>query len=154
MTARYNSQPQPNMGKNEPIFDPSCIRCNSSELDVITPVHTKYAKFGQYSTVISCFSCFVRRDRLTLIHTISTIHGFHINELAWKSVARGDRYESPYLAKATPFMESQKGQFSRLLISTQETHTLCVFDQLPVVSWRRAKYKQMYGLKSTLTVSR
>ena len=36
----------------------------------------------------------------------------------------------------------------------QETHTLCVFDQLPVVSWRRAKYKQMYGLKSTLTVSR
>ena len=38
--------------------------------------------------------------------------------------------------------------------SPQETHTLCVFDQLPVVSWRRAKYKQMYGLKSTLTVSR
>ena len=37
---------------------------------------------------------------------------------------------------------------------SQETHTLCVFDQLPVVSWRRAKYKQMYGLKSTLTVSR
>ena len=36
----------------------------------------------------------------------------------------------------------------------QETHTLCVFNQLPVVSWRRAKYKQMYGLKSTLTVSR
>ena len=36
----------------------------------------------------------------------------------------------------------------------QETHTLCVFDRLPVVSWRRAKYKQMYGLKSTLTVSR
>ena len=36
----------------------------------------------------------------------------------------------------------------------QETHTLGVFDQLPVVSWRRAKYKQMYGLKSTLTVSR
>ena len=38
--------------------------------------------------------------------------------------------------------------------SPQETHTLCVFDRLPVVSWRRAKYKQMYGLKSTLTVSR
>ena len=37
---------------------------------------------------------------------------------------------------------------------SQETHTLCVFDRLPVVSWRRAKYKQMYGLKSTLTVSR
>ena len=36
----------------------------------------------------------------------------------------------------------------------QETHTLCVFDWLPMVSWRRAKYKQMYGLKSTLTVSR
>ena len=35
----------------------------------------------------------------------------------------------------------------------QETHTLCVFDRLPVVSWRRAKYKQMYELKSTLTVS-
>ena len=27
------------------------------------------------------------------------------------------------------------------------------FYWLPVVSWRRAKYKQMYGLKSTLTVS-
>ena len=40
------------------------------------------------------------------------------------------------------------------LFNPQETHTLCVFDQLPVVSWRRAKYKQMYGLKSTLTVSR
>ena len=40
------------------------------------------------------------------------------------------------------------------LFATQETHTLCVFDRLPVVSWRRAKYKQMYGLKSTLTVSR
>ena len=40
------------------------------------------------------------------------------------------------------------------LEKAQETHTLCVFDQLPVVSWRRAKYKQMYGLKSTLTVSR
>ena len=39
-------------------------------------------------------------------------------------------------------------------IFTQETHTLCVFDRLPVVSWRQAKYKQMYGLKSTLTVSR
>ena len=37
---------------------------------------------------------------------------------------------------------------------TQETHTRCVFDRLPVVSWRRVKYKQMYGLKSTLTVSR
>ena len=36
----------------------------------------------------------------------------------------------------------------------QETHTLCVFDRLPVVSLRRAKYKQMYGLNSTLTVSR
>ena len=36
----------------------------------------------------------------------------------------------------------------------KETHTLCVFYGLPVVSWRRAKYKQMYGLKSTLTVSR
>ena len=32
----------------------------------------------------------------------------------------------------------------------QETHTLCVFDRLPVVSWRRAKYKQMYGLKKPL----
>ena len=40
------------------------------------------------------------------------------------------------------------------LVASQETHTLCVFDRLPVVSWRRAKYKQMYGLKSTLTVSR
>ena len=40
------------------------------------------------------------------------------------------------------------------LVQAQETHTLCVFDRLPVVSWRRAKYKQMYGLKSTLTVSR
>ena len=40
------------------------------------------------------------------------------------------------------------------LLTPQETHTLCVFDRLPVVSWRRAKYKQMYGLKSTLTVSR
>ena len=39
-------------------------------------------------------------------------------------------------------------------IFAQETHTLCVFDRLPEVSWRRAKYKQMYGLKSTLTVSR
>ena len=39
-------------------------------------------------------------------------------------------------------------------VPAQETHTLCVFDRLPVVSWRRAKYKQMYGLKSTLTVSR
>ena len=39
-------------------------------------------------------------------------------------------------------------------VRPQETHTLCVFDRLPVVSWRRAKYKQMYGLKSTLTVSR
>ena len=36
----------------------------------------------------------------------------------------------------------------------QETHTLFVFDRLPVVSWHRVKYKQMYGLKSTLTVSR
>ena len=33
----------------------------------------------------------------------------HINELAWKSVVRGDLYESPHLATATPFMESQKG---------------------------------------------
>ena len=41
-----------------------------------------------------------------------------------------------------------------VVVRAQETHTLCVFDQLPVVSWRRAKYKQMYGLKSTLTVSR
>ena len=40
-----------------------------------------------------------------------------------------------------------------LLIKSQETHTLCVFDQLPVVSWRRAKYKQMYGLKSTKLIS-
>ena len=40
------------------------------------------------------------------------------------------------------------------LACAQETHTLCVFDRLPVVSWRRAKYKQMYGLKSTLTVFR
>ena len=39
-------------------------------------------------------------------------------------------------------------------VTSQETHTLCVFDRLPVVSWRRAKCKQMYGLKSTLTVSR
>ena len=43
----------------------------------------------------------------------------HISELAWKSVVRGDLYESPYLAKATPFMESQKGQYSRLLISSK-----------------------------------
>ena len=43
---------------------------------------------------------------------------------------------------------------SSMHIWPQETHTLCVFDRLPVVSWRRAKYKQMYGLKSTLTVSR
>ena len=40
------------------------------------------------------------------------------------------------------------------IVLPQDTHTLCVFDRLPVVSWRRAKYKQMYGLKSTLTVSR
>ena len=39
---------------------------------------------------------------------------------------------------------------TRSLETPQETHTLCVFDRLPVVSWRRAKYKQMYGLKSTL----
>ena len=44
----------------------------------------------------------------------------HINELAWKSVIRGDLYESPYLAKATPFMDSQKGQYSRLLISSKQ----------------------------------
>ena len=44
--------------------------------------------------------------------------------------------------------------FESVTVLSQETHTLCVFDQLPVVSWRRAKYKQMYGLKSTLTVSR
>ena len=50
----------------------------------------------------------------------------HINELAWKSVVRGDLYESPYLAKATPFMESQKGQYSRLLISSNRI----VFSQL------------------------
>ena len=31
--------------------------------------------------------------------------GNSIYELAWKSVVRGDLYESPYLAKATPFME-------------------------------------------------
>ena len=49
-----------------------------------------------------------------------------------------------------------EGDVNWLLTQTdpQETHTLCVFDQLPVVSRRRAKYKQMYGLKSTLTVSR
>ena len=46
--------------------------------------------------------------------------GGHINELAWKSVVRGDLYESPYLAKATPFMDSQKGQYSRLLISSKQ----------------------------------
>ena len=51
------------------------------------------------------------------------------------------------------WLMSQHRKTFALLIS-QETHTLCVFDQLPVVSWRRAKYKQMYGLKSTLTVSR
>ena len=41
-------------------------------------------------------------------------------------------------------------------ITTGNPYSMCVrvFDQLPVVSWRRAKYKQMYGLKSTLTVSR
>ena len=45
-------------------------------------------------------------------------------------------------------------EVGRYHLVPQETHTLCVFDRLPVVSWRRAKYKQMYGLKSTLTVSR
>ena len=31
----------------------------------------------------------------------------HINELTWKIVrVCGDLYESPYLAKATPFMDS------------------------------------------------
>ena len=44
----------------------------------------------------------------------------HINELAWKSVVRGDLYESPYLAKATPFMDSHKAQCSRLLISSKQ----------------------------------
>ena len=47
-----------------------------------------------------------------------------------------------------------KSEDHATVIAPQETHTLCVFDQLPVVSWRREKYKQMYGLKSTLTVSR
>ena len=39
--------------------------------------------------------------------------------------------------------------------TTGNPYSMCVrvLDQLPVVSWRRAKYKQMYGLKSTLTVS-
>ena len=50
---------------------------------------------------------------------------------------------------ATPITFFEQGDLER----AQETHTLCVFDRLPVVSWRRAKYKQMYGLKSTLTVS-
>ena len=45
--------------------------------------------------------------------------GNSIYELAWKSVVRGDLYESPYLAKATPFMESHKGQYSRLLITSE-----------------------------------
>ena len=54
-------------------------------------------------------------------------------------------------AKKSSFMIFQPRQKRE---TPQETHTLCVFDRLPVVSWRRAKYKQMYGLKSTLTVSR
>ena len=54
----------------------------------------------------------------------------------------------------TRSLVSSRHSSNRCLRSPQETHTLCVFDRLPVVSWRRAKYKQMYGLKSTLTVSR
>ena len=61
--------------------------------------------------------------------------------------------KTPYLALLNP-TDLESVSCSLEAVDSQETHTLCVFDQLPVVSWRRAKYKQMYGLKSTLTVSR
>ena len=62
--------------------------------------------------------------------------------------------EARGLEKPAKIDNDRSGVFSSQALTPQETHTLCVFDRLPVVSWRRAKYKQMYGLKSTLTVSR
>ena len=40
------------------------------------------------------------------------------------------------------------------IIAISNPYSIYVFYRLPVVSWRQAKYKQTYGLKSTLMVSR
>ena len=97
--------------------------------------------------------------------TIDSIEGkFHLETEVTK-VDRGElltfnnsRYKEtiakfPHLKEVKMVDVDEKPHLPVHLIP-QETHTLCVFDRLPVVSWRRAKYKQMYGLKSTLTVSR
>ena len=59
-----------------------------------------------------------------------------IKKNAWQEITKSLSQSEPRSYKVVP----------------QETHTLCVFYRLPVVSWQQVKYKQVYGLKSTLTV--
>ena len=80
-----------------------CARCPNSK--TIEHIGMKLGGLAEKSKLIN-FIDICCHNYVTMMSQLQKF--WHINELAWKSVFHGDLYESPYLAKATSIMDSQK----------------------------------------------